>query len=221
MSGIQRMIRCIVLRRSIATVKLPEREDLLCRLDFDAEEIDIYAKAESSTFHLLNKAIDGEGGQTSQLNVLAWINSLRMICNLGTRAQIPRLLSQDHQWNSRAAQEMFNGLEIAGAAACSICSIDTGAATAEAADQVIGLTSLPRISSCSHLICAGCIEKCGHDAYSCSHIPPHPTFPVSTFASELSVVESNLAGSGTVPTKIRALMQDLEQHIDDEKWYVC
>jgi SWI/SNF-related matrix-associated actin-dependent regulator of chromatin subfamily A3 len=218
MAGIQRMIRCIMLRRSIASVPLPERKDLICRLDFNLEEREVYQKAKSSTLHLLNEVIDGEGSRSGQLNVLPWINTLRMICNLGTRAKIPHLRPENNKWDSRTAQEMFNGLEIAAVATCNICRLDLGASTSEAADQVSGGLSLPLISSCSYLICAACLESRGQDACSCDHIPAHPMLPVSTFASELSAVEDHATNSGQIPTKIGALMQDLEQHVDHAKW---
>ena len=218
--SIQKLIGCIMLRRSIETVSLPAREDLVCRLDFNPEEAEVYKKAKTSTLHLLNEAIDGDQGKVAHLNVLPWINSLRTICNLGVRAKSPQSKPQKYGWNLRAAQKMFNSLGIAGTAMCRLCSLDLSSAASEAADQVSGTASQPRLSSCSHLVCVSCLEKFGEDSCCCSHVPSHPMLPVSTFSSELSMADDLVSNSCAIPTKISALLQDLKHHIDDEKWYV-
>jgi SNF2 family DNA or RNA helicase len=221
MASIRKLICCIMLRRSISTVTLPDCEDLICRLEFNTEEAKIYDKAKKSTLHLLDDAIDGGQTRTTHLNVLPWINSLRMICNLGVRAKIPQLQPQGDDWNSRAAQDMFNSLEIAAAAICNLCSLDLSVVVSEAADQVFGTAFQPRVSSCSYLLCASCLEKCGKDNATCPHSPTHQMLPVSTFASELSMDNDDISHSSTVPTKISALLQDLDMNIDNEKWYVA
>jgi hypothetical protein len=209
-----------MLRRSLETVSLPDREDLVCRLDFSPEEAGVYEKAKTSTLNLLNEAIDGDKGKVAHLNVLPWINSLRMICNLGVRAKTSHSQPQDGVWNLRAAQEMFNSLEIAGAAFCSLCSLNLSSAASEAADQVSGAASQPRLSSCSYLVCASCLEKHSEDTCHCPHMPSHAMLSVSTFSSELSMADDHVSNSCAIPTKIGALLQDLKYHIDDEKWYV-
>ena len=222
MISIRKLICCIMLRRSISTVTLPERKDLICRLDFNTEEVEIYEKAKKLTVNVLDDIIDGEQAKTTRWNVLSCINSLRMVCNLGVRAKIPHLQSQGDRWDSRAAQEMFNSLEIAGAAICNLCSADLSVAISEAADQVSGTVLQPRLSSCSYLLCASCLEKRGavdSTSPTCPHNPPHQMLQVSTFSSEQSMENDDTSQWSTVPTKISALLQDLDKHINYEKWY--
>ena len=213
---IKRLIRCITLRRSIATVTLPERRDLVCRLDFSPEEAAIYDRVKKRTNDLLDDATDTNTSSVSEWNLLPWINSLRIICNLGTRAKVPTANVASQVWDARAAQETFNALVTAGSAICGYCSLDLGAVATEVADDSVQ----PQLSSCSRLVCAACVDKHGHWSNFCGHDPSHPVLPVSTLSSTLSSTEDHANETEVMPTKIKALMQDLEQHVHDEKRYV-
>ena len=217
---IKRLISCIMLRRSIATITLPERQDLVCRLHFSPEEAAVYNRAKTCTLELLGDAIGGSDTGTSQLNVLLWINSLRMICNLGTRAKIPKTNSFHQNWDKRTAQEMFNSLIIAGSVNGRSCFVDLGAVATEVADQVCGESSQPQLSSCSHLICGPCWGKLSGKERHCGHFYVHQMIPVSTLSSSLSTKDDHVIETDEIPTKIQALMQDLDQHVEHEKWYV-
>ena len=184
---IKQLVRCIMLPRSITAVTLPERHDLICRLEFSPEEATVYNRAKSRTLNLLDNAINGNEKVVSQLNVLPWINSLRMICNLGVRAKTPQTSLNGDRWDLRAAQEMFNGLITAGAAACQMCSLDLGSVATEVADQVSDTSTQPQLSSCSYLICRPCLEKSADGAPRCCHYPSHQMLPVSTLSSSLSM----------------------------------
>lgn len=217
MSRIKRLIRCIMLRRSIAAVTLPERTDVVCRLEFSQDEAEIYSRAKGSTLELLNDAIDGACVTGSQVNVLAWINSLRMICNLGARARIPKLDHSNQDWDERAAQELFDTLVSTGVAKCTACNVDLGAVATEVADHVSGESTQPQLSSCSHLICGSCFERDAAGTTTCPHYPSHRKLPISTLSSSLSVEEDPFIGTKAVSTKIKALLKDLEMHIEQEK----
>lgn len=218
LAKIKRLIRCIMLRRSIATVSLPRRTDLICRLDFSPEEAEVYDRARLSTLERLDDAIDSKADAMPSLNVLPWINSLRMICNLGVRAKTPQAQREDHNWDLRSAQEMFNSLVIAGAAICADCSVDLGAVATEVADQVSGVSAQPRLASCSHLVCGSCLERSGGLRCPCRQLTAHTMLPVSTLSSALSVDDDHVSASHMIPTKIIALLQDLNEHIQVEKW---
>ena len=215
---IKHLIRCIMLRRSISTVSLPVRQDLICRLDFSPEEFAVYNKAKNRTLDLLDDAINSNQSSTSQWNVLTWINNLRMICNLGARAKAPHTSSQGEKWDARTAQEVFNSLVVGGVATCQKCSLDLGTVATEVADQVTATLTHSQLSSCSCLICSPCLEKLAGEVRSCGHMPSHQMFPVSTLSSSLSLEEDHVSQGGTIPTKVKALMQDLEEHIGQEKW---
>lgn len=212
----RRLVRCIMLRRSLRVVVLPEREDLIHRLDFSSEEAEVYEQARSR----IGASLDEMGGDESSFHILPWINSLRMICNLGTRAKLPKPHTQpaDSIWNTASAQEMFNSLIITGAAICSSCSTDLAAVATEVADRVPDVSTQSQLTSCSYLICGPCIEKLKGIPPCCPHAPAHEIQPVSTLDSALSLEDDRVFSTASIPTKVKALLLDLDQHVAVEKW---
>jgi SWI/SNF-related matrix-associated actin-dependent regulator of chromatin subfamily A3 len=214
---IKKFFRCIMLRRSIGTVKLPDRRDLVCRLDFDPEEAAVYERAKNNAVELLDDALDSSSSQASSLNVLPWINNLRMICNLGTRAKSLKVSIAPHSWDERAAQEMFNSLVTAGEATCASCSLDLGAVATEVADSISGAPTRPQLSICGYLTCGSCLEQGRGMKCCCSHPGAHRMLSVTTLSSNSSLNDDHISGDDTVPTKIKALLQDITDHIENEK----
>ena len=218
-SKTRRLIRCIMLRRSLRVVELPEREELVYRLNFSLEEAEVYNQAKIRTGALL----DGLGGDVSTFHILSWINSLRMICNLGTHAKLPKHHYEptDSIWDASVAQEMFNTLMTTGAAICSSCSTDlatVATVATEVADRVSDISTESQLSSCSYIICGPCIEKQKGIQQCCVHSPAHEMQPVSTLLSSSSREDDQVFMATSMPTKVKALLLDLEQHVKDEKW---
>jgi hypothetical protein len=205
-----------MLRRPLRVVVLPEREELICRLNFSAEEAEVYNQAKARTGALLDEI----GGDMSPFHILPWINSLRMICNLGTRAKLPKHHTQstDSIWNTSAAQGMFNTLITTGAAICSSCSTDLAAVATEVADRVSDVSTQSQLASCSYLICGPCMEKRNGMSSCCTHSPAHEMQAVSTLSSSLSIEDDRVFTSASKPTKVKALLLDLDQHVENEKW---
>ena len=220
-SKAKRLIRCIMLRRSLQAVTLPQRKDLVHYLDFSMEEAQVYTQSKSRATALL----DETGGNISPLHIFSWINTLRMICNLGTHAKLPEYHTGafTRKWSVHAAQDMFNTLISTGAATCSSCSTDLATATTEVADREVANRDVsdadtqPQLASCGYLICRPCIEKQGVCTHCGTHSPAHELQSVSTLSSSLSIEVSD-SMTATTPTKITALLQDLDQHLADEKW---
>jgi SNF2 family DNA or RNA helicase len=215
-SKARRLIRCVMLRRSLRVVVLPEREELIHRLNFSPEEAEVYDQARTRTGALLDEI----GGDVSPFHILPWINSLRIICNLGTRAKLPKHQTQptDSIWNTSTAQEMFNTLTTTGAAICNSCSTDLAAVATEVADRVSDISTQSQLASCSYLICGPCIEKQIGMSLCCTHSPAHEMRPVSTLSSSLSIEDDRVFTTASMPTKVKALLLDLDQHVEDEKW---
>lgn len=219
-SKARRLIRCIMLRRSIRIVELPERKELVYRLDFSSEEAKFYNQAMARTGSLFKDAVDDPGGDVSPIHILPWINSLRMICNLGTRAKLPQTQTQptDDTWSISAAQDMFNTLVTTGAAICNLCFTDLGAVATEVADHDSNAPIQSRLSSCLYLICGPCFDKQRNDPHRCKHAPAHIMQPVSTLSSSLSIKNDRVTRSASMPTKVKALLEDLDEYVKDEKW---
>jgi SWI/SNF-related matrix-associated actin-dependent regulator of chromatin subfamily A3 len=217
---LKKLVTCVTLRRSIAIIDLPSKSNLISKLTFSPEESALYEEARSTTKRLLEDAIDRSSGTIHQVNVLPWINCLRMICNLGTRAKIPQSSPTDQLWDSNAAQDTFNSLVVAGTAMCSNCQTDLGTVATEVADDVSKVLCQSYLCSCLHLICGPCVEKGSEDLTHCGHEEPHPPMPVSTLSSTLPIDENVCTDTGTLPTKVGALLQDLDQHYRTEKCVV-
>jgi len=210
------LVQCIMLRRSIGTVELPARHDTMHLLEFSVAEADLYETARRSTVRNIGRAVQDEGS-AGGFNVLPWINCLRMICNLGTRAKLPAEASLDSAWDAKAAQELFNSLIATGVAICRICSADLALAASEVADQPedgadTGLTE------CSYLMCGSCRGKTQDVKEACGHQPTHPLTTVSALCSNLPLGKSDSVLRQDPPTKVVALMRDLRHNIEHEKW---
>lgn len=203
-----------MLRRAIGTtVTLPERKDLVHRLDFSAAEQEIYDLTKESVLS------PPSGPVASQPNALICINNLRQICNLGIYAQTKSPSAGEQTWNVQAAQEAFNSLVTMGSAVCAVCQANLEFVGAEVADQTSEAAQAfqPYLYSCLFLICGHCREATGK---SCSHQPKHPSEAVTTLASSGTVISTPELDGANQPTKIQAVLDDLSTHTQSVKWYV-
>jgi SWI/SNF-related matrix-associated actin-dependent regulator of chromatin subfamily A3 len=212
---LKHLVRCLMLRRATDILTLPERHDLKHTLEFNAEEAELYKRAQESAVSTIDDTLLNGDDSGRQVNVLTWINSLRKICNLGTRAKLPSHSLADETWNKRTAQELFNSLVAAGMAKCRDCAMDLGVTASEVADNAAEDTH-PGLTQCGYLICGPCRGR-NTAGPTCGHCPAHLMVAVSSMSSELSVVPDQISSSA-IPTKVKALMQDLNRHVNEEKW---
>ncbi|KAK4986012.1 hypothetical protein LTR66_008007 [Elasticomyces elasticus] len=221
---LKRLVKCITLRRAISTVKLPDRTDRVCRLDFSEDERSTYEAARHETLQRLDDAVAGRSNELP-LNVLQYINRLRMICNLGSSARTnlssrspPVVVDVGTAWDGTSAQDSFNTLVAIGATQCAACSTEIEALAAEAADV---MHARPRLSSCLCLLCGSCHKErlSGTSPLdsACGHVPQHPFASITTMSSSTPTLEPLTKGYAKRPTKIVALMEDLKMHRDAEK----
>lgn len=223
-SRLKQAIRCLMLRRSIGTVDLPERTDVVCRLEFNPEEKEVYERAKFRTLSLLNTALENEESNTQQLNVLQWINDLRMICNQGVLAKVASKQGVCDEtntsacWEKATAQASFNSLVTAGSAKCSMCSRDLEDVTTEVSDKASSGCCQPQLSSCLCLICGPCCETMSNQSQTCGHQPAHPFLKVSTMSSNTQEIQQRYDSASQMPTKVKALLRDIQQHMLQEKW---
>jgi len=218
---LRRLVCSIMLRRSIGTVELPRREDLLVRLDFSEAELALYNRVGTSTLRILDSASTGAVETQGKGNILTCINNLRQICNLGVHARVS-VPSHDNQmspapqaWSGEVAQQAYNSLVTIGQAICASCGANQDTASSEVADQV-GNALQPSLSSCSRLLCGPCRDSHGVD---CTHSPQHAWYAVSSMSSATNnAVTPSSIESDDLPTKIKALASDLEMHTLEEKW---
>lgn len=158
-SPIRSILASICLRRSKNVIDLPERIDRIHMVDFEADETTHYnAMSDFVTGCLQEEAEHPLLGTYS--NVLAKINALRQICNLGTfyQGQLPGRIGLGDR--RTAVQFLFEGMLSAGFAICTKCDSDLtkgdDSAASGISDGDAAVVGQPRLATCGELICASC-----------------------------------------------------------------
>ena len=215
------MLASLCLRRSKLAIDLPSRRDTTHKVNFDAEDANLY----NSVNRRLTGFLEQQGNQDSlrsYSNILTKINSLRQICNLGTcyRDKIGKPEDQ-----TSAMQELFEGLISAKAAVCCICGSDLSQADGRNESEnsaIYGLESSKiRITSCGELICGSC--------FAVSEILACPSYGKCPYQSSCTLSTVNLSSNSALSaiqpnsrlsTKMRALQEDLLALPETDKRYV-
>lgn len=204
------MLTAICLRRPKDAIQLPPRTDKVHRVEFEADEAGHYNKMSD----LVTADLQHDAGQThlkTCANVLAKINSLRQICNLGTYYQTTKRQSTGPQAQMAAMQESFDGMLSAAAAVCSKCDIDV-------AQDDSDFLGPPRLATCGQLICASCAAlsktHMGADHIGCTRQASCKLFIVEISGSKTALPPATVA---YLPVKMRALQKDLSALPVNEK----
>lgn len=211
-SPIRSMLASICLRRSKKAIELPQRTDRIHKVDFAAEESTHYNSLSAYVSGCLQEEVDHPLLGT-YANVLAKINALRQICNLGTiyQGQLPGTIGIGNR--GTAAQFLFEGMLSAGFAICTKCNSDLvkwdDSAVPNINDGDAKFTGQPWLSTCGSLICASCFAfynvSNSMNGPACQHQPSceFAAVKVSSLAVPTYVPESQL------PVKMKALQKDL------------
>ena len=113
------ILASLCLRRSKLAIDLPSRRDTTHKVDFDAEDANLYKSINLRVTGFLEQQAN-QINLRSCSNMLTKINALRQICNLGI---CYRDKTGKPENQTSAMQELFDGLVSAGAAVCCICYI--------------------------------------------------------------------------------------------------
>ncbi|PIA89573.1 putative SWI/SNF-related regulator of chromatin [Cercospora beticola] len=211
---LRQLIQCVMLRRSLAKVTLPERQDMVCRLEFGPKEARLYQALKTST--LERDSEDGDRWSAS-CTTFQMFTQLRMVCNLGILHELraPKQDSMDYEtWTPKRSREVFSDLVAAGKAFCSVCRSDLGMATTDAADNVSLDSGRPLIFPCQWLICSTC--QSNSKCCTCCNQQSHLGTEVSVLL-EAAANKKLALNKDNMPTKIQALLNDLAVHSRDEK----
>lgn len=216
-SRLRQMVRCVMLRRSQTTVELPPRTDRVVYLDFSAQEAELYRE-------LKQQALGGYPADTGAGSVgfstLQLFTMLRMVCNLGSlyrRSIDQRPEDAFTTWNERTAQELFRTCVASGVSSCHHCLTDVSEAASKGTDGPERHALSRFIRSCGHLFCNIC--SANHATCSCIASVQYPIH-FSPFSSATPGENPVAEQVDVLPTKIMALLKDLEAHVVVEKWLV-
>ena len=219
------MLTSICLRRSKTSICLPPRTDELHKVDFDEEEAVHYHGANNSIMEFLaHSSITPVAGMAT--NMLAKINVLRQICNLGLHYKTPQSLSQSAT-RQASLQENFDGLVAGGVAICSCCGKDLTqgdeCSVSALSDAEAFEVSTLWMSKCGEtIVCGVCSQKRPQSTEGgCKHQP----------ICELFAIDPNLPSKAIdnprsirLPAKLRALQKDLlnlpknDERLDGYSW---
>lgn len=230
---LKRLAGCILLRRPKATVQLPPKRDMACHVDFHSSEQQLYQEVRSQTIARLDEALhenQRSSGAISFVSVLQQNEAMRMVCNLGLlyptrhdaslgKGKMPEI----DIWPGNAQRGFDLRLQM-GNVECHFCSHTLDANV----DPLGGMESKKLLfTQCLKVLCQECTQKLSRrsNAVDCGHNSPCPTAPVSMSASSLEespvmVSPATIIGSGYLPTKVKALIEDLNGLPGDVKWYV-
>jgi SWI/SNF-related matrix-associated actin-dependent regulator of chromatin subfamily A3 len=228
---LKRLLQCILLRRSKNSIELPSRVDKLYALDFSHEERSLYEESRTRAVRVLDNALSTQSGpsfRVSYMNALQRINDLRLICNLGVykRSTSTHQISHDVnrtkcEWNTAAAQRMFDSVVTVENVSCFLCSLELDATDDDVLAGGPGDHSHLHFSRCLRIICSSCIQQFSELSHAnrslCGHVPQCPVIPVSrgSFSNNSSNVSSPRPSEFAqdqeeLPTKVRALITDLQ-----------
>ena len=228
------LITCLALRRPKTTIELLPRKDEVIHLRFNREECEDYQKVKSQTIYKIGN-VNGEGGGTSFLNALKWVNELRLMCIHGTRnaKEMQQIEGSQPAWSMQQAQTGFDELEKAGLAKClnTLCSQDLSSTLssetgAEHEDE-------PWISESLELWCSSCFNSrntISPKAFKvCNHLPRRlqkknimDEKGINVFGDDSSIRSSldTADKNGRLPTKVKALLQHLLEAPEDTKRFI-
>ena len=212
-SPIRSMLASICLRRSKKAIELPERIDRIHKVDFAEHESRHYKSSSAYVSGCLQEEVKHPLLGT-YANVLAKINALRQICNLGTvyQGHLPGPISLGDR--GTATQFLFEGMLSAGSAICTRCNSDLakgdGSVISDTNESDAFVSGQPRMSTCGVLICASCLPSWNTsdtlNGPTCQHQP----------SCEFAAVDLSCPSTGPtyvpksqLPVKMKALQKDL------------
>jgi hypothetical protein len=228
MSRLKKLIRYVSLCRTKAIIELPRREDVIHYVDFGPEEAELYASTKNYTVQKLDEALSISPITPGRyLNALEWVNDLRLICNHGLMHsgreshKTPAVVSSLGSWNKTTAKNALATLVNAGSAICKLCQTNIAWETGES-DSLKHFK--PSLSRCLTIVCGSCIQTHlnGEQVSECSCNPVCPktevTWALETPDKSLEAVLPSIE-EGKIPTKLKTLLTDLQEHAETEKRY--
>ncbi|KAK4444372.1 SNF2 family N-terminal domain-containing protein [Podospora aff. communis PSN243] len=230
---LQRLSRCLLLRRPQGTVQLPPRTDLECEVAFSPAERELYDSIRNRAIEQIDSA-NSQGGDASPsstyMNVLQQIEAMRLVCNLGLHySSRHNHSSGDAAHHSRAlhgdwiatAQRMFNLRRNISPVQCGVCGLSLETIERLLVDD----EKRPSLfSQCLQFMCSDCVQT-AKDRCHCIHTPRCKVAPISVAGVDME--EPAVAHWGPnvtqgvhyarLPTKVAALVSQLRKVPLDEK----
>lgn len=205
-------------------------------MEFTAQERGKYNELKDRAVMSIDRALE-QGTDVSRsgvyVNMLQQIESLRLFCNLGLQyhtrhaanQQYMRQRSEVTEWAAIAQQAFKAHLEMV-SVSCLRCKAVQSLTDVENLFDEATQQKKPLFFRCLKYICAECASSSSRNsaAFQCGHDSAYPAVPVSTSIYSLddasdAVLEPQLPLS-SFPSKVIALVTDIQAQPSDSKWYV-
>lgn len=221
---LKKLLQYIMLRRPSSIITLPERTDRVILLNFDALEKAEYQQSAQATIDCLDDLLHSNATSGGYKNAVTKINALRMACNLGCQRNsnfqdssgLTNLPSRQQSvfdavgpWNE--TMESSDTLALIGA--CKGCGMQLSNAQSPVAqeERSPSLDAEDSGDRGSQPWCSTCLSNLSDHVEEGSE-------PDVTHLEDIPVQAG--VGRRQWPTKIRALLQDIQSRNSDTKWSV-
>ncbi|KAF2993054.1 hypothetical protein E8E14_000814 [Neopestalotiopsis sp. 37M] len=224
---LKQLLGYIMLRRPSSHIELPPRKDVKMNLSFNKQEFEMYRAAKEKALDSINDALSNSGGYK---NAIQKIMHLRLICNHGlwqsnggcADVKLGEGKSDTEQWSSMAAHKTLSQFPSLGLSmTCFECNslVDTNVTDLEAPILEPMPSIQVHLTRCLRLWCTACYiprKTLSTSASFCLCDAACPIVPmrldtVSRLTSPTVVNEIDRFAQRTFPTKIRALLDDVQK----------
>ena len=214
LENLRKLLGSICIRRSKSLLKCFAYKEENRRLDFTAEEYQRYKSLEITFNQAIKVAITARSNKVTHHRIMEALLRLRMFCNNGAAMQ------SNLRDSVCEADEVLSLLHQCGKAICGICSCDILLVDNSSKSGPVYLTQ------CQRAICAECIvqysEECksSDDAskWSCSLCHEKHSRQYSVLGRDVDNVPTERASPQDFPSKLRALLEDIQANYLQEKW---
>lgn len=225
---LKQLFKCVAIRRTRASIKLPDRSDLVRYVDFSEAELGAYRRIESPIIDLIDDALRHEKQSPGlYMHALVRINNLRNFCNIGISSSKKytdlQRSTYPNSWTMREAQAVFEELLSSGQAICSLCNVDVSCGFEEDSMLSVGKTVDAHLTQCMQLLCYTCYNPTSPSVISAPDVClDHSTCPIERVsmtspATSPSASPSKYLSKNIISSKVIALQMDLQKSKSEKR----
>lgn len=215
-TNLRRLLEALCLRRTKVLLDLPEPNTVTRLLELSVTESSQYHDYAESCKHAIDVAVSGRSIRKANQHVIQAILGMRLFCNDGMKALMKRQEVQSIPLEHAQAGGYFQPF------AEPICVVCEGDVTIMDQDDD---ESSGTLTICQHVVCRACLpsyeidlDEALESGYSqcpvCKLRANRASFIVKPSASEVEMQGMSIAD---YPTKLRALLENVEAQIADGK----
>jgi len=218
LGNLRHLLGAVCLRRTRTVLPLLEPAENIVSLEFSRAEAERYKEFGNTCRRAIDTAVSGHNVKKVHQCVLEAILRLRLFCNHGFTEAMGSEFPQGFPSDLENAYSIFQTQDITTCAYCSndLSSLGTGH----------DATS-PALTVCHHLLCEDCLPKYQKELETSQNESSIKECPICHLRNQNEVFVTWGPGSPATaasgcphPTKLLAIVDDIEKHIQHDKRYV-